>query len=233
MDSWPTFAAIAHACGVDTVESASFEHEVHAASAVNGNPSCTDTMVLGGNRALAIEAKWTEPRYPSVIARLEPPKNMTNEGARQGETRRRKSFVQGWLTLMETYVGGSLGVDDFGECVYQVVHRAGSACGMGKPPALAYLHFSAPHEQRNSASSDDYRSDLAAVHARLGSPADFPFFVVDLPMQPTGAFKAISGLKKGARETGRAVRNALRNGVLFDFGEPTVVRIDSREEKHA
>jgi hypothetical protein len=165
--------------------------------------------------ALAIEAKWTEPRYETVAKRLTK-KNSKGEDPRP--------FVEGWLELLQPHATKPLHLDDFADCVYQLVHRAASACGAGKRPHLAYLHFSAPGV-RSGASSGQYEKDLAAVHTLLGHPTGFPFFVVDLPIEPTAAFRRIQDLKKGQAATGQQVRAALLADTLFEFGEPQVMRI--------
>jgi len=90
------------------------------------------------------------------------------------------------------------------------------------------LHFTPTI--KSAATSAQYLTDLSQVHALLGSPSDFPFFLIDVPMQPTQAFRAIEHLKKGAAETGEAVRSALLGQRLFEFGEPHMRRIGANDE---
>src|SRR5690348_1440566 len=56
-------------CGVEGEVSLHLEYEVESPGAT-GNPSQTDLMVLSQVAGIAIEAKWTEPRYETVAARL-------------------------------------------------------------------------------------------------------------------------------------------------------------------
>lgn len=215
-DDWPTFAKILTSCGVTGEVSMAFERTVPSPRG-EGRPSCTDAMVLSDGGALAIEAKWTEPRYETVAMRLT---RKDSQGPDSGE------FVGGWLDLLQPHATMPLHLDGFTSCVYQMVHRAASACGEGRSPSLAYLHFTPTTS--SAATSAQYHADLSHVHALLGSPLGFPFFVIDLPVMPTRAFREIEHLKKGAIETGRAVRVALLANALFEFGEPHVHRISRR-----
>jgi hypothetical protein len=172
-------------------------------------------MVTTDKHALAIEAKWTEPRYETMAKRL----RRANSNADDS-----RAFIEGWLEFLQPFATTPLHLDDFSETVYQVVHRSASACSLGLQPVLAYLHFSTP-TPTGGATCTQYIRDLTAVHELLGSPDRFPFFVIDLPLEPTPAFLEIQGLKKGQATTGQAVRSALRAGVLFKFGEPRVHRV--------
>jgi hypothetical protein len=110
--------------------------------------------------------------------------------------------------------------------VYQMIHRAASACAApGETCSLAYLHFHAEQFARGAASGDQYRSDLAYLHELMGRPSAFNFYVVEVSLEATAAFGQIEGLKKGTRETDQAVRRALLSNRLFDFGESTFEQI--------
>jgi hypothetical protein len=212
-DDWTTFEKLSSLCNMVGGFSVAFERRVPSPQG-EGRPSHTDVMVLLDRRALAIEAKWTEPRYETVAARL---------SRQDSNGRDSKEFVGGWLELLQRHATKTLRLDNFSGCVYQVVHRAASACGVDRAPSLAYLHF--VPATKGAATSAQYLNDLSQVHALLGSPADFPFFLIELPMQRTRAFEAIEHLKKGDAETGRVVRSALLESALFSFGEPSVRRI--------
>jgi hypothetical protein len=211
-DAWTTFVKVLTLCNVVGDVSVAFECKVPSPRG-QGLPSQTDAMVLFDQAALAIEAKWTEPRYETVATRLT---RKDSNGADSEE------FVSGWLELLQPHATTPLRLQDFANCVYQVVHRAASACGLGRAPSLAYLHFT---PATKGATSAQYLSDLSQVHALLGKPRDFPFFLIDVPIQHTRAFHAIEHLKKGVAETGQAVRSALLASELFEFGEPHVHQI--------
>lgn len=207
------FAKVLTLCNVVGDVSVAFERKVPSPRG-EGLPSQTDVMVLFDQVALAIEAKWTEPRYETVAKRLT---------RKDSNGRDSKEFVGGWLELLQPHATKPLRLEDFASCVYQMVHRAASACGLGRAPSLAYLHFTPT--KKGAATSEQYLSDLSQIHALLGNPRDFPFFLIDVPVELTGAFHAIEHMKKGVPETGRAVRSALLATELFEFGEPKVRRM--------
>jgi hypothetical protein len=94
-----------------------------------GKPSQTDVMLISGDRAIAVEAKWTEPEYDSVDTWLKA----------GGDNR--ASVLEGWLGPMAPHCGGELGIDSVRQVTYQTVHRAASACVAGRKPGIAYLVF--------------------------------------------------------------------------------------------
>ncbi|MGC1816596.1 MAG: hypothetical protein WA900_02950 [Casimicrobiaceae bacterium] len=224
-DAWPVFDSILAECGSEADCTVHFEYKTHLPN-VDGNPSQTDAMVLSATSAVAVEAKWTEPRYETVSTRLkgrvaalskEDPHNVKLHETSQ------RAVIQAWLDLLQPLSRGQIQIEDVGDVVYQVIHRAASARATSRNPRLVYLHFrSSP---AIGAAASDYRNDLDRLHAVLGHPPDFPFYVVDLPVEPTRAFRAIESLKKGTTETDQRVREAIRSSCLFNFGIPTIERI--------
>jgi hypothetical protein len=230
-DAFPTFQAIASACAGNADSSLHFEYEV-APPGVEGNPSQTDLMALSDQCALAIEAKWTEPRYPTVSARLKSrvaelvkrdPRSARNHQMDQ------EAAIAAWLDLLTPLADHPATLSGYGDAVYQTVHRAASACTLSRPPALVYLHFE-PSPTKGAATTDQYRGDLKHLHQLLGSPDRFPFFLVGVPLTMTKSFQAIAGLQRGAVETDRHVRKAIMTSRLFEFGEPHIERIGSEAE---
>lgn len=213
-DCWDVFQRILSACGLSAAGArVHFEYKVESPRG-EGKPSQTDAMICEGASVAAVEAKWTEPRYPTVEARLKR-KGSTPEEARE--------FLNGWLDLLQPYSAAPLKLDDFSAAVYQMVHRAASACAQSKAPRLIYLHFlsTLPRQGHDS----HYEPDLRHLHGLLGRPEAFPFYLVELPLAPTDHFKRIQGLKKGLRKTDEAVRAALRDSKLFEFGTPAITVI--------
>ncbi|EIC22872.1 DUF6946 family protein [Thiorhodovibrio frisius] len=184
-----------------------------------GQASHTDLMAIEAapaNRALAVEAKWTEPRYETVSKWL--------GGGTAPENRR--LVLRGWLDQIESHAAGTIATDDCGELIYQMVHRAASAVsasGPGGHPAMAYLVF----HDGDAGHLDDCRSDLCRLRSAIGKVEGFPFFLVFVPLHETDAFCKVKDLKKGDAETGRAVRQSLAQGSLplFRFGKPHIERI--------
>jgi hypothetical protein len=168
---------------------------------------------------LAIEAKWTEPRYKTVAKRL------TKKAKDLSDPR---VGVDGWLLHLQRFAERPLSLDDFADVVYQVLHRAASACSVatanGCQPQLVYLHFHSSEEE-GGATSEQYVSDLRHLHSLLGNPRNLKFTVVDMPIVPTPAFEAIAHLDRHSRATGERVAAALCAGPLFTFGVPSTTII--------
>jgi hypothetical protein len=230
-----------------------------------GKASHTDLMVQSGSRCLAIEAKWTEPIYPTVAAwvdgtvggnrnsrsgetkndkggepkkreleerrssQIGEPKNGREEEAKSseaGKPENREKVLSGWLSLLKPHARRDLLPDDFADCTYQMVHRAASACFASKQPQLAYFKF-AP-SVASAARFDDYLLSLELLHGRLGNPIDYPFFLVEIQIAPTEAFRCIENLTKGESDTAVRVRNALRDSKLFEFLRYRITQIAIR-----
>jgi hypothetical protein len=171
-----------------------------------GKQSHTDVMLRSGSFAGALEAKWTEPRYQTVQEWL-------NAGA---DLDNRRAVMTGWLSLLESRVGRALHLQNFDNAVYQMVHRAASACAVGTPAAMAYLQFS-PLPNETQPKVAQLKSDLLYFHALLGKPAGLPFYQFVVEMEQSEAFQQISGLAKGSASTATTVQAALKNGPLFIF----------------
>jgi hypothetical protein len=162
-------------------------------------------MVKGQADTLAIEAKWTEQRYETVGDRIG-----------RENTENRRQVMTGWLDLLQPHAARVLHVDDFHYAVYQMVHRAASACYKAERPQLAYLHFT-PDPSGKGATSAQYQSDLEHLQELLGNPAKFSFHLIEVEIRPTAAFEQIRKLPKTSAETARTVCAALQNGPLFEF----------------
>ncbi len=195
-----------------------FEYCV-ASPKAGGNASQTDALLMSDSTVWAVEAKWTEPRYETVAKRISTPES---DG---GDPR---TTVDGWLKYIQPFAKQDLRVDDFVEVVYQVLHRAASACAVAtahqRQPHLVYLHFH-PSPLPSSTTTSQYISDLRHLYALLGSPGGIKLTVVEMPLKPTAAFEGIKGLDKGAKESATHVKAALCSGPLFTFGKPIVTQI--------
>lgn len=116
-----------------------------------GRASHTDLMIIDSNTCWAIEAKWTEPRYPTVAKWIE-------ESTAGSRRRNRYKVAQGWVELISSRIADSTRIEsclrrsdeeiehghvaaDITPVVYQMLHRAASACATSNRPALVYLLF--------------------------------------------------------------------------------------------
>jgi hypothetical protein len=173
-----------------------------------GNASHTDLMVVAGDVALAVEAKWTETPYPTVGAWL------------QGVHPENGPLVlRGWLDLLEKHSARRLNQAEFHPATYQMVHRAASACAAGKTPVLAYLLFT-QSPKPNTATPQEIAGQLTLLRALLGHPSGYPFFLVEIDLAPTARFEGLED--QGAAE----VKAAIEGGdPLFTFKNYSVQAI--------
>jgi len=174
-----------------------------------GKPSHSDVMLTAGKDALAIEGKWTEPMYPAI-------KNWPKKGT--VKTANQNAVLTGWLNVLGERLGKTFDVTDFGETIYQMVHRAASAAFVGERPRLAYFLFK-PSPDNGAAKPDDIFNKLNDLWDRLGKPAIFPFHLVEIEAKPLEAYESLRTMKKGKEATAEAVYAALQDSKpLFHFG---------------
>lgn len=178
--------------------------------------SQTDLMLLSDDRAVAIEAKWNEPPYETVARWL----------ARQGKDSTKSEVLEGWIDMLRGRASGCAAAADFASATYQMVHRAASACHDATfSSAVVYLTFK-PSADRRAATADHLRSRLRHLHGLLGNPGDFPFYLAEVDLEPTDTYLKLAPLRKGDRNTGVLVREALlRKEPLFRFGSFRVEEI--------
>lgn len=180
-----------------------------------GKESHTDLMAIKGDDTIAIEVKWTEPDYIKVEKWL-------NQGTSQ---KNREDVLNGWLSLLQSHSAKKLDLKDFKVAVYQMVHRAASACAAGKRPRLAYLLFG-PSPDSKATSATTLQNELSRLLNLLGNPKDFPFYLVEATLSPTSVFQAISNLPKGAITADTAVIPALLGKYpMFKVAGYTVTKI--------
>lgn len=234
--SQPQWNALLKSWGVPRDATVHFEYCV-ASAKPGGNPSQTDALLISDSTVWAVEAKWTEPRYETVAKRLTTQpryKTMAERlSRREADLADAKVTVNGWLEHLNQFAARALQLEDVSDVVYQVLHRAASACAVatehGRVPHLVYLHFH-PSPVKNSATTGQYISDLRHLHTLLGSPTNVKFAVVEMPIQSTRAFESIKDLDKTSPATSAQVTKALRQGALFTFGTPTTTRIGDSAE---
>lgn len=183
-----------------------------------GNASHTDLMVISAEASLAVEAKWTESRYETVGKWLEKGSDQLN----------RHGVLIGWLGLLQKHAQHTLHLADFSGAVYQMVHRAASACSAGGHPRMAYIVFE-PSPDPKTAGMPTIRDDLTHLWSLLGKPKGFPFYLVEVQLSPTAEFDAIAPLLKGNNATAQQVSAALlRSARLFDFEKYLVKRVGGK-----
>jgi len=167
-----------------------------------GKASFTDLMVRCADASLAIEAKYTEPRYETVGSWLGP-----------NPTQNRQDVLSGWLSLISSVAGKAVEVESVRDLPYQLIHRTASACSTDVADrALVHLIF-------GEGAGAHYVEDIAALDRILGEPSGLAMHVFRVPVQPEPAFTSLAKRwDAGERELGDDVRQALLAGPLFRFG---------------
>jgi hypothetical protein len=202
---WPMFQPVLREFGFNG-GGLHFEFRVDPARG-RGKASHTDLMVENASAAVAIEAKWTEPEYASVV-----------EWLGTAATPNKRLVLQAWAEMMQPFANRQLSAGDFSEVAYQMVHRAASACAVARrvgisKARLVYLVFTPTPSKEDHLPR--YRAKLAQMHTLLGSPPSFAFNLVCVEMQPVALDS------KGVD----AVRTAIQVGKMFEFKKVTVEEI--------
>lgn len=213
-DGWHVLQEVLKACNLSAESNLHFEFTVDSRLGV-GLASHTDLMVRSGGRQLAVEVKWTEPRYETVEKWIRKPPDDDKTG-NPVDPDNRHTRLKGWFELIQPHATRPLREEEFSNTVYQMVHRAASACAETKHPQLAYLLFT-PLPDGKPVQSKHYYSDLTQLHRLLGQPPGFPFHIIEVQLEPTEVFRAIKHLSKGSSETASSVQSALLKGGLFKF----------------
>ena len=222
-DQWALLRKILTECDVPDQASLHFEFTVNPTRG-RGRASHTDLMVRSERRALAVEAKWTEPPYDTVGVWI--------QRGHEGKRHNRQEVLAGWIDQLQRFACRKLDPQDFTNVTYQMIHRAASACYDASDPQLAYLHFMDARDRERD--STDYRRQLHRLHALLGHPSQFPFRLITISLTPTRNFRTIEMLPRGELATAEAVRDALLNTTLFEFGEYEIEKIcTGRNDGHS
>ncbi len=157
--------------------------------------SRTDLILISGDVCVAIEAKFTEPRYETVTQWL--------------TTDNRMKVLKGWLSLLSP----DLKKNDVYDLPYQLVHRAASACYPdAKSRHLVYQVFDV-----DSAKRERYLSDLRKLRNLL-NPDRMSIHLVECSIQRTPVQECLER-RQDNRESNlhEHVLPGLKNGALMDI----------------
>lgn len=185
-----------------------FEYEVPVRRG-RGKPSYTDLMILGDDVAVAIEAKFTEPRYESVGRWLGPE-----------QTANRADVLDGWISAIEAVTGAAVDREIVRELPYQLVHRTASVCCVSRPKrVVAYQVF-------GDSPGPYYAQDLGRLASAMAARGRVSFLILHTAFRPTTAYaQLVARWDAGERDLGVDVRDALVSGPLLEFAEPVAIPI--------
>jgi len=158
-------------------------------------------MVTAPGFAIAIEAKWTEPRYELVRDWL-------------GNTPNKAEVLRGWCDLLERRMVGRLVERDLGTLPYQMVHRAASACDEAGVRSGCWLVYQVFEATGNSLG--ECLADLQNLGQLLGPGSSLGIAVIECSVDPSDALGGLrTRWREGARQLAQSVRASLANGELL------------------
>lgn len=218
---WRDYALTELAPGVDLSRgTARFEYAVTATcTACNskGKASMTDVMLLLADRSIAIEGKFTEPRYERV-----------DSWRRKGKDPANRNRVLGhWCHLIHGHTGTAIDQAKLDTVVYQTIHRVASACAAaprGGDAEVLYLVF---HDAAGAVK--EYAADLAIASQILDPDNRITFSLVEIPTSKGRHFVDVAGLVDSAlddEERSEILAEALvTRREIYCYGEPRRKRI--------
>jgi hypothetical protein len=167
-----------------------------------GKASFTDLMVIADVAAVAIEAKYTEPRYETVAEWL---------GATPSENR--KAVLGGWLTAINRAVRGEVLIDHVRDLPYQMIHRTASVCCIDRPMRIVLYQVFGEH------AAPHYEDDLRRLATILKPAANLQFWLQVCPLHRSPQMMDIEERwKAGARDVAESVRPTLLASAAFKHG---------------
>jgi hypothetical protein len=166
-------------------------------------------MILEDDVAVAIEAKFTEPRYESIETWLAAARS-TNRG----------EVLEGWIRAIEAGSGATVEREVVRELPYQLIHRTASVCCVSRRKrVVVYQVF-------GDSSGPYYAEDLRQLAAAMPDGNGVSFYVVASAFQPTTTYALLAARwDAGERDMGADVRDALVAGPLLEFAEPVAIPI--------
>ena len=185
-----------------------FEHAVPVQRG-RGKSSYTDLMILADGVAVAIEAKFTEPRYESVGTWL-----------RRSPTPNRRHVVEGWLRAIEAVTETSIRRDAVTHLPYQLIHRTASVCCVSRRKRIVV------YQVFGNALAPYYAEDLGRLAAAIAVRDRITFLVLECAFRSTDAYAQLeTRWDAGERSLGNDVRDALLAGPLLEFCQIAAIPI--------
>jgi len=166
-------------------------------------------MLSSGEVSIAIEAKYTEPRYERVDKWLD-----------RATSSNRAEVLDGWFDLLMRSTTAKLLADDFSDVPYQLVHRAASACSTdAQEKWLVYQVFG------DSKTWELYRAELRKFAKLLGPDHSLMICLAACSANPSAhqaKLKRRWERDKHSEEIRQSVIDGLRSSRLY---KPTLERV--------
>jgi hypothetical protein len=166
-----------------------------------GKASYTDLMIISDAIAVAIEAKFTEPRYETV-----------DEWLGRAPSDNRLEVLDGWLALINEATGGQCTRESVSNLPYQIVHRTASVCAVDRPQrAIWYQLFKEP-------APAFYERDLQSLLGQLPGTSTLQGRVLTCPATPYPEYQQLmTDWDRGHRGVSAEVRRLLSEDRAFRF----------------
>jgi hypothetical protein len=185
-----------------------YEHEVPVQRG-RGKSSFTDLMIFADDVAVAIEAKFTEPRYESVASWLG-----------RAPTTNRVDVLEGWLCSIDAAAETSIQRDAVRDLPYQLIHRTASVCSAGRRKRLVV------YQVFGDFPANYYAEDLGRFAAMIAAPERIAFVVLGCQCRSTDTYARLERRwDDGERDLGGDVLEAILAGPLLEFGPPVAIPI--------
>lgn len=213
LNYWQHFhvrAVLAQQLGLADLNGA--EHEFEYATPVKrpgrGKASMTDLLLRSDRTVVAIEAKWHEPTYPSV-----------REWLTKGNEYNKRNVLHHWLGMFDGFSDHDVDAAGVNNIIYQLLHRAASACrvaGPNRTAIVAYLIFS------ERSALEGYRAQMEALRDAIRPNHRLRLVALQVPIAMTPTYT--DTMEHAARISTRGIpvliRNAVKEQPLFAFGTP-------------
>lgn len=205
-----TLASIAGTGGLGDAD-VCYEHPTVVRGKGRGKPSMTDVLVRHADGAIAVEGKWTEPRYPIV-------RDWSRDSAN------RVAVLEYWLALIRPLcTDTSVSRADIGDVVYQMLHRIASACGavaaFGEALVVYQVFEGGGHEHAR-----EYIADLELAAKVLRPGPRLRLALLRVPFEVTDTWRELADVARRKADRSAVAEEIRRRigerGALFRFGSP-------------
>lgn len=212
-----TFRTIAESLDVPDPSELYLEYTVSPPQG-KGKASHTDVMIKSGQCSWAIEAKWTEPMYDTVTKWLE--KVSQPNGT---------IVLKGWLEIIGQRLNQAFDYQDFGDVIYQMIHRTASAIEAGASSRVVYLLFKMPGLNAG-ATMEQITERLETLWRLLGCPENLPFSVVEISIEPTELYLHLQAVSQANQNNRHVISQEVIAALggrkplfVFTANEPVIV----------
>ena len=206
-DSQNKAAALLQSIGMEQFDKPTFEFAPEVAAIPNARPSETDLMITQSGMAVAIEAKWSEPRYETV--------NIWKR-----KTARWSESLNHWFQIIQPF-SDAPSPPDSDTLVYQMIHRCASACHRAGPNGIAAMVYQVFVD--GSHKRDFYAGDLQEFCRLIKPKSNLRIALQAVPLSANSEYRLLSdSLPDNPECRPTIIRRAIKDRVLFDFGEPAL-----------